>query len=66
MGNHEYFHGVSPIIDYVNSLGIKVLENESVYIGDKNSGFNLAGVYDRFGFRYGSYKPDITKAARFG
>ena len=62
VGNHEYFHGVSPIIDYVNSLGIKVLENESVYIGDKNSGFNLAGVYDRFGFRYGSYKPDITKA----
>jgi len=64
VGNHEYFHGVSPIIDYVNSLGIKVLENESVYIGDKNSGFNLAGVYDRFGFRYGSYKPDITKALK--
>ena len=62
VGNHEYFHGVTPIINYVNSLGIKVLENESVYIGDKNSGFNLAGVYDRFGFRYKAYEPDINKA----
>jgi predicted MPP superfamily phosphohydrolase len=62
VGNHEYFHGVTPIINYVNSLGIKVLENESVYIGDENSGFNLAGVYDRFGFRYKAYEPNINKA----
>ena len=62
VGNHEYFHGVTPIIDYVNTLGIKVLENESVYIGDENIGFNLAGVYDNFGFKYGSYIPDINKA----
>ena len=62
VGNHEYFHGVTPIINYVNSLGIKVLENESVYIGDENSGFNLAGVYDRFGFRHKAYEPDINKA----
>ncbi|WP_418184764.1 metallophosphoesterase [Aliarcobacter vitoriensis] len=62
VGNHEYFHGVQPIIDYVNSLGIKTLENENVYIGVENQGFNLAGVYDRFGFRYGSYIPDINKA----
>ena len=62
VGNHEYFHGVKPIIDYVNSLGIKTLENENVYIGEKDEGFYLAGVYDRFGFRYGSYIPDINKA----
>ena len=62
VGNHEYFHGVKPIIDYVNSLGIKTLENENVYIGEEDFGFNLAGVYDRFGFRYGSYIPDINKA----
>ena len=62
VGNHEYFHGVQPIIDYVNSLGIKTLENENVYIGSKDEGFYLCGVYDRFGNRYGSYKPDITKA----
>ncbi|KLE04966.1 metallophosphoesterase [Aliarcobacter butzleri L353] len=62
VGNHEYFHGVKPIIDYVNSLGIKTLENENVYIGEKDEGFYLAGVYDRFGFRYGSYIPNINKA----
>lgn len=62
VGNHEYFHGVKPIIDYINSLGIKTLENENVYIGEKDEGFYLAGVYDRFGFRYGSYIPDINKA----
>ena len=62
VGNHEYFHGVKPIIDYVNSLGIKVLENENVYIGTKDKGFFLCGVYDRYGETYGSYKPDIKKA----
>ena len=62
VGNHEYFHGVKPIIDYVNSLGIKTLENENVYIGEKNKGFNLCGVYDIFGFRYGAYEPDINIA----
>lgn len=62
VGNHEYFHGVKPIIDYVNSLGIKTLENENLYIGEENQGFYLAGVYDRFGFRYGAFEPDINKA----
>lgn len=62
IGNHEYFHGVKPIIDYVNSLGIKTLENENIYIGEKNKGFYLCGVYDWFGNKYGSYQPDINKA----
>ena len=29
-----------------------------------NEGFNLAGVYDVFGYRYESFKPDIRKALR--
>ncbi|WP_419677937.1 metallophosphoesterase [Aliarcobacter lanthieri] len=62
VGNHEYFHGVKPIIDYVNSLGIKTLENENIYIGEEGKGFYLAGVYDRFGFKYEAYIPDINKA----
>lgn len=62
VGNHEYFHSVKPIIEYVNSLGIKTLENENVYIGEKDKGFYLCGVYDRFGFKYGAYEPDINKA----
>ena len=64
VGNHEYFHGVENIIAHVNDLGIQVLENENVYIGEENEGFNLAGVYDRFGARYGAFEPDIHEALR--
>ncbi|MDM5272507.1 metallophosphoesterase [Sulfurovum sp. zt1-1] len=59
VGNHEYFHGIEEIIAYVKSIGIRVLENENIYIGEKGEGFNLAGVYDVFGYRIEQYKPDI-------
>ncbi|WP_072679343.1 metallophosphoesterase [Arcobacter sp. LA11] len=62
VGNHEYFHGVTSIIDYVNTLNIKTLENENVYIGEEGEGFFLAGVYDVMGYRVESYKPDLYKA----
>ncbi|ADN10075.1 metallophosphoesterase [Sulfurimonas autotrophica] len=62
VGNHEYFHSIEKIIAAVKSLGIKVLENENIYIGEKGQGFNLAGVYDLFGYRAKKYLPDITKA----
>lgn len=62
VGNHEYFHGIEEIINSVKSLGIKVLENENVYIGEAAKGFNLAGVYDVMGDRAGHHKPDLKKA----
>ena len=62
VGNHEYFHGLKQIISHVNSLGIKVLENENIYIGDKKEGFYLAGVYDILGYRVEQYQPDINRA----
>jgi predicted MPP superfamily phosphohydrolase len=62
VGNHEYIHGVDDIMDAVKSVGIRVLENENVYIGTENDGFNLAGVYDVMGYRVGHHKPDIVKA----
>ena len=64
VGNHEYFHDVQAIIDYVNGLGIKTLENENVYIGEDNKGFYLAGVYDVFGYRVNAYIPDLKKALK--
>ncbi|WP_294966720.1 metallophosphoesterase [Sulfurimonas sp.] len=64
VGNHEYFHGVGTIIDAIKALGIRVLENENVYIGDDGEGFNLAGVYDVFGYRTKSYMPEIKDAIR--
>ncbi|RXJ79859.1 metallophosphoesterase [Arcobacter sp. F2176] len=62
VGNHEYFHGVEEIITYLKSINISVLENENVYIGKENQGFNLAGVYDIFGYRANKFAPDIKKA----
>ena len=64
VGNHEYFHGITKIIASVKSLGIKVLENENIYIGKKGKGFNLAGVYDVFGYRTNTYVPDLNKALK--
>lgn len=62
VGNHEYFHGVERIIKEVKSLGIRVLENENVYIGEEGVGFNLVGVYDVFGYRVQTHMPDLYKA----
>jgi uncharacterized protein len=64
VGNHEYFHGVAQIIKTLNDIGIRVLENENVYIGAQGSGFHLAGVYDVIGYRVNSYIPDISKALK--
>lgn len=64
VGNHEYFHGVAEIIDMLNHLGIRVLENENVYIGPQGCGFNLVGVYDVIGYRVKTYIPDIYKALK--
>ncbi len=64
VGNHEYFHGVDEIINAVKGLGVRVLENENVYIGDKGEGFNLAGVYDIFGYRAGHHAPDLNAALK--
>jgi len=62
VGNHEYFHNITAIIKSVKSLGIRVLENENVYIGEEGKGFNLAGVYDMIGYRTKTYLPDLQKA----
>ncbi len=62
VGNHEYFHNIQEIISAVKGLGIRVLENENLYIGEDGEGFNLAGVYDIFGYRTKTYMPDINKA----
>ena len=64
VGNHEYFHNIGKIILRVKELGIRVLENENIYIGNEDEGFNLAGVYDLFGYRTETYIPDIKQALK--
>ena len=64
VGNHEYFHGIEKIMSKVKSLGIRVLENENTYIGEDDRGFNLAGVYDIFGYRVDHHLPDLYQALK--
>ncbi|MDD5359609.1 MAG: metallophosphoesterase [Sulfurovaceae bacterium] len=64
LGNHEYFFNIKGVLDAVKSLGIKTLENQSVYIGDESNGFYLLGVNDMFGYRLGRYEPDLAKALK--
>lgn len=64
VGNHEYFHDVQKVIIEVKKLGIRVLENENVYVGKPNEGFNLVGVYDVMGYRIKHHIPNLTKALK--
>ncbi len=46
-GNHEYYAGVEEWVAHLPSLGVHVLRNERVEIGDGNgASFDLAGVDD--------------------
>lgn len=45
-GNHEYYSGAEPWIEFLRSLGIRVLMNERVSIGDSGGSFDLIGVPD--------------------
>jgi predicted MPP superfamily phosphohydrolase len=60
VGNHEYFHSLDETISHLKTLNIHVLENSSVKIED----FYIIGVYDLFGYRFGSHAPDITQAMK--
>ncbi|MFB7473440.1 metallophosphoesterase [Kitasatospora sp. NPDC056184] len=56
-GNHEYFSGAAPWVDFVRELGVHPLQNARVELG----GFDLAGVNDLAGEREGD-GPDFGKA----
>ena len=61
-GNHEYFHGVESILAEVESLGIRSLTNEAVLFGNKQGNFNLVGLNDLTGERFGIRPPDVDVA----
>lgn len=60
VGNHEYFHGFEDTVSYIKTLNIHVLENSVKVIGEAKKQFNIAGLYDYFGYRRGEYAPDVT------
>jgi predicted MPP superfamily phosphohydrolase len=45
-GNHEYYSGIAEWLAYLPRLGIRVLDNERVSMGDAGEYFDLAGVND--------------------
>lgn len=60
-GNHEYYSGAGSWCDELERLGIRVLRNERVEVGDGDASFDLAGIHDYAGHRKG-YGPDLEKA----
>lgn len=60
LGNHEYIHDVQDMLEYLPSLGIRVLLNENLTIGTPPL-INLAGSADLMGDRLGFLRPDFEK-----
>jgi hypothetical protein len=59
-GNHEYYSGADEWIAHVRTLGIRVLRNERVAIGDA---FDLAGVDDASAHRMlPNHGQDVSRA----
>lgn len=69
-GNHEYYSGVAPWIAHLERLGIRVLQNERVSLGDakgRGASFDLAGIHDESAARFGGaagagLAPDLERA----
>lgn len=60
-GNHEYYSGVEPWCREVAGLGIRVLRNERVSIGNGEASFDLAGIDDLEARRFG-HPPNLERA----
>jgi predicted MPP superfamily phosphohydrolase len=52
-GNHEYFSGAAAWVNELTRIGIRVLQNERVAIGNGEATFDLAGVDDPTAVHYG-------------
>lgn len=64
-GNHEYYSGVEDWLAFLPKLGIRVLRNERVSIGDAGASLDLAGVDDWHAGRFGNgHGYDLAKAVK--
>lgn len=62
-GNHEYYSGAASWIEHLETLGIRVLRNECVTIGEGTASFDLAGVDDHTGGQFiKGHGADVPKA----
>jgi predicted MPP superfamily phosphohydrolase len=56
-GNHEYFSDAEAWLKELPRLGIRVLGNERISIGEGDASFDLGGIEDRSAQRYGGLSP---------
>ncbi len=62
-GNHEYYSGVAEWVAELRRLGVRVLRNERVAIGDAGASIDLAGINDYGAAGLGrGYGPDLGQA----
>ena len=62
-GNHEYYSGVDRWLPFLQKLGVRVLRNERVSLGDAGASFDLAGIDDEWAVRYGNgHGADLSRA----
>ncbi|MES1206498.1 MAG: metallophosphoesterase [Pseudomonadota bacterium] len=61
-GNHEYFSGADAWVNELTRMGIRVLQNERVVIGNGAASFDLAGVDDPSAVHYGGLAPNEAVA----
>ena len=62
-GNHEYYSGVDEWLAELGRLGVRVLRNERVSIGDGADSFDLAGIDDWSAKRFGrGHGADLDRA----
>jgi predicted MPP superfamily phosphohydrolase len=61
-GNHEYYSGADEWIAHLRTMGIQVLRNQHVTIGEGDDVFHLAGVDDFASGRWPGHGPDLAGA----
>lgn len=61
-GNHEYYSGADEWIAHLRTLGVRVLRNERVEVGEGDAVFDLAGVDDYASGRWPGHGPDLAGA----
>jgi predicted MPP superfamily phosphohydrolase len=62
-GNHEYYSGVAEWLEALRGMGIRVLRNERVTIGDAGASIDLAGVDDwSAAHANGGHEQDLRRA----
>jgi uncharacterized protein len=62
-GNHEYYAGVDEWCAHLATLGVRVLRNERVSIGEGDASYDLAGIDDLAGRHFGrGHGADVGRA----